>query len=242
MAVETKRRGQRVSVARAPRKQAPTRAPVKAVKPAKKATQAAVRRKAAAAKAKVADKASATAKAAGAVGDTRGHGRLSHQQRTLRDSAILARLNAGASTKAVAAEFEVDQRTVRRARAEFVAMPSVLELSPSDVLVEMGRSYRRLIGDFEAMAFAHAASNPSVALGAKKAAAESMRAYVVMLTEVGLLPENLELFRAESVLRGLADKMVETMELVVAGELTAEEAAAVFRSMTGSTPRLQAVA
>lgn len=244
MAAETKRARQGVSPARAPRKAAAKRAAAKPAAKPKKPTQAVVRRKAAASKTRVANRAAKQAKAAGAVGDTRGRGKLSHQQRALRDSAILARLNAGASTKDVAAEFEVTQRTVQRAQAEFESMPSVLNLSPSDVLVEMGRSYRRLIGDFEAMAFVHSTSNPSVALGAKKAAAESMRAYVVMLAEVGLLPENLELFRAESVLRGLADKMVETMELVSAGELSAEEAAVVFRSMTGvgEQPRLKAVA
>jgi polyhydroxyalkanoate synthesis regulator phasin len=54
------------------------------------------------------------------------------------------------------------------------------------------------------------------------------------LAIVGKLPENLELFRAEAVLRRLAEEMVVKMELVDAGELTPGEAAAFFRELVGA--------
>ncbi|MCW3063322.1 MAG: hypothetical protein JWN32_494 [Solirubrobacterales bacterium] len=209
---------------------------------APKRTAAQTRAKGGAAKKRTASKAGAKAKAAGAVGDTRA-GRDGPHRRALRDSAILARVHAGATTKEVAEEFDVTQRTVQRIVTGFSEMPSVLEADARQIIVDVGRWYRRLVADYESMAWAHSATNPNVALGAKKAAAEAMRSYIELLGAIGQLPSDLSLVRAESVLRRIVDEMVDTMARAESGELSMEDAVSFWRALAAPAdrPQLRAV-
>jgi hypothetical protein len=205
--------------------------PAKAKRPSPKA--AAAKRKAATAKR--ASKAAAKAKAKGAVGPNG-----SRKQRALRNTAIIARLEGGATSEEVAAEFGIAPRTVRLVRETSDRWPSPLDAEPMAVLEGIAKDYRRAIEDFLAMAHKHEESSPSVAVAALKGALTARERYVELLSAVGKLPENLELFRAESVLRQLADEMVEAMEKVEAGEMSAGDAADLFRQMTTPQARIAA--
>jgi predicted transcriptional regulator len=178
------------------------------------------------------ERAVAVAKAKGAVGRN-----VTIMQRQLRDSAIVARATAGWSTAMIAEEFEITDRQVRRVLADERKMPSGLDDAPIEILEDMLRSYRGSIADFQAMAYEYRESHPNVALGAKRAADDARDRYAHLLTVAGKLPENLELFRAESVLRRLADEMIETMERVEVGEMTAGEAGDFFRSLVSAGSR-----
>jgi hypothetical protein len=215
---------------------APRKAPAKRAAPRKAARKVAARTggsKAAAAKAVE------RAKDAGALGPGG-----SNAQRHLRDGAIVVSLAAGRTQAEVASEFAVSERTVRLAKERAAKAPSLLDEVPMAIVEEMLRSMRRLIADFYVMAYRHADANPSVAVAALKGAHATQERLLELLTGLGKLPEDMELFRAESELRAVADRMLETMELVVAGELTVEDAGEVFRLMTQQSPgrpRLQAV-
>lgn len=190
--------------------------------------------------AKGAEKAVAKAKAKGAVGPGG-----PAPQRALRNTAVVARLEGGASVKTVAAEFVLSERSVRLIREQSKSWTKPLEEEPMGIIENVVRDYRRSIEDFLAMAYRNEDANPAVAVAALKGALACRERYVELLSAVGKLPENLELFRAESVLRRLADRMLETMALVEAGELSAADAAEVFRQITeapGEQPALRAVA
>jgi hypothetical protein len=175
------------------------------------------------------ERAVAVAKAKGAVGRN-----VTIMQRQLRDSAIVARATAGWSTAMIAAEFEITDRQVRRVLADERKMPSGLDDAPIEILEDLLRAYRGSIADFQAMAYEYRESHPNVALGAMRAADDARDRYAHLLAVAGKLPENLELFRAESVLRRLADEMVETMERVEVGEMSAGEAGDFFGSLVGA--------
>jgi hypothetical protein len=161
----------------------------------------------------------------------------------MRDSAIFAMLAAGSTQKAVAAEFGVSLRTVQAVVAAQRAAPSMLDEVPMQIVEDFIRSMRGRIADFHVMAYRHADANPSVAVAALKGAQATQERLLELLTCMGKLPEKLELFRAESELRRLADQMLETMELLQAGDITAGDAADVFRQITEppGRPRLQGV-
>jgi len=173
-----------------------------------------------------AEKAAATAKAKGATG-----GKLSVMARQLRDTAIRARDAAGWTSPMIADEFEITDRQVRRVLADGKKMPSGIDDAPMEILEDLLRGFRGSIASFEAMAFDYRESHPNVALGAKRAADDARDRYAQLLSVVGKLPDNLELFRAESVLRGIAKEMGELMPKLEAGEITATEASAFFRSL-----------
>jgi len=166
------------------------------------------------------------AKAAGAVGPNG-----SDAQRALRDTAIIACLESGESVEAVAKDFGISVRSVKAIRTKRSELPSPLNAMPMDILEGLVKEFRQSIADFNRMAHAHAATNPAVAVGAMKGALVARERYLELLSIVGKLPSNLELFQAESVLRRLADELRETMEKVERGEMTVVEAAAFFRSL-----------
>lgn len=193
--------------------------------------------KAKAAVSKRADREAAKAKAAGAIG--RG---LDRHRRALRDTAIMARVWEERPVKSIATEFGVSVRTVESVKDDWSKRGKQLDKEPMELVEWLTSMHFRQFGDLTAMAEATATLNPSVSLGAKKAAGDALLRYTEMLSLVGKLPENLELFRAETVLRRLADEMVTTMERVQAGEITPAEAADVFRSMTTPTAPTRLVA
>jgi hypothetical protein len=176
--------------------------------------------------AKRAKTAAQRAKAAGALGPNG-----TDAQRALRDSAVIARLDAGGSTKDVGSEFRLSARTVLDIRKKRTKAASPLDAIPMDILEGLAKDYRSQVADFEAMAWRHADLNPNVAIGAMKGALVARERFVELLNVVGKLPDNLELFRAEMVLRRLADEMIETMERVESGEITPADAAAFFRAL-----------
>lgn len=151
----------------------------------------------------------------------------------------MARLAEGRTHKAVAEEWGLSNRAVGQVAERWNESAKSLDAAPLEIVEWLAKMELRSIADLEAMAAANADRNPNVALGAKRAAGEARSRYTELMSAVGKLPENLELFRAESVLRGIADEMVETMELLVGGEITAEQAQDAFRRATGTAAGLQ---
>jgi hypothetical protein len=174
-----------------------------------------------------AQKAVAKAKASGARGR-----KVTARQRMLRDAAILTCSEAGWSAPEIAAEFELTDRQVRRILNDVRDRPSSLDAEPMQILDGLLRGYRDAIVDLELMAVLYRDDAPSAAIKARVASVETREKFASLLSAVGKLPENLELFRAQSVLEQIADRMVETMELVQAGELEVAEAVEVFREAT----------
>jgi hypothetical protein len=183
----------------------------------------------------------AGAKAAAAVERAKKAGALgpngTDAQRAIRDAAIMAGLTAGHTQAEVAAELGVSVRTVQAVKASADKRPSLLEQVPMDILRELLASSRERIASFEAMAHAHAASNPSVAVAAKKGAMQAEERLVELLAALGKLPGNLETFRAESVLRQVADEMLDVMSGLKDGEVTVEEAHARWLAIVADSER-----
>ncbi len=199
-----------------------TRAPKRTAKTPTKTRKARVPRTAS----EAAEKAAAKAKANAATGRN-----VTIMQRQLRDTAIRARDAAGWASLMIADEFGITDRQVRRVLAGGAKLPSGIDDAPMEILEDLLRGFRGSIASFEAMAFDYRESHPNVALGAKRAADDARDRYAHLLSVTGKLPNNLELFRAESVLRRLADEMIDAMVKVEQGEMSGADAGAFFRSL-----------
>lgn len=92
---------------------------------------------------RAADNAVAQAKSVGAVGP---YG--SDVQRSLRDSAIIARASTGTPHQEIADEFGIATRTVRSVLKRAKAAPSPLDQRPMELVEALARGYGRLIADF----------------------------------------------------------------------------------------------
>jgi hypothetical protein len=187
---------------------------------------------------KVADRAAAAAKAGGALGKS-DRGELDRHQRALRDTAIMARVAEGRTSKAIGEEFGISERSVESVKAKWREGVAPLDRPPMEVLEWLAEVHLRQFGDLSAQAAACAGRNESVSLGAKKAAGDALARYTDLLCAVGLLPENLGLFRSERALRRLADEMLLVMERVEAGDMDAAEAGAFFTSLVSDAPAAQ---
>lgn len=180
---------------------------------------------------KQADKAAEQAKEAGAVG-----GRLPSAKKQLRDSMIVARVAQGLKYEVIAEEAGVTTRTVETVVAE-AKKQSPLDATPMKLLEDLAVGIKLSIGDYEAMALAWYDTNQSAALGAKKAADEARARLATLMADIGKLPSNLELFRSEMEMRGIAQAMRQQMEAVVKGDSSVEEAVEFFRTVVGDRGR-----
>lgn len=170
------------------------------------------------------------AKTKGAVGPNG-----TDSQRAIRDGAIIASLAAGHTQAEVAAELGVTTRTVQRVKASATKRPSILEKLPMQIVERLLASACERIADFSAMAYHHADSNPNAAIGAMKGAAQAEERLIELLLALGVLPDNLQLFRAESVLNAMAERMGEVMAQLNRGEITIEQAVDAFKKLTEET-------
>ena len=107
------------------------------------------------------------------------------------------------STAAIAAEFDITQRTVQRAVKDFEAAPSPVDERPMQIVENTLRTYRRMRSDFEALAARYEITNPQAAIGAKRQARETLHDYLELLFDLGKLPD-LDRVRAEGELYRLA--------------------------------------
>ena len=183
----------------------------------------------------VADRAAATAKAGGALGKG-DRGELDRHQRALRDTAIMARVAEGRTSAAIGEEFGISARSVEAVKAKWREGVPPLDRPPMEVVEWLAEMHLRQFGDLSAQAAACAGRNESVSLGAKKAAGDALARYTELMCAVGLLPENLSLFRSERALRRLADELLDVMERVEAGDMNAADAGAFFKSLVTDTP------
>lgn len=196
------------------------------------------RSKAAVTRAGKAKKAAATRAAARAPRGGADHGKMTRHEKALRDSAIIAAVHAGQSTKQIALEFGIAPRSVQRVVEEFSIAVSPLDRQPMQLVDEIVRIYRRQIADFAKVAAAMSERNPSVSLGAMKAAADALERYTALLARVGKLPANLEVFRGESEMRQISRLMVDAVRRVEDGEMSAFELGEYFDALVRPTSAL----
>lgn len=163
---------------------------------------------------------------------------MTRHEKALRDSAIIAAVHAGQSTKQIALEFGIAPRSVQRVVEEFSIAVSPLDRQPMQLVDEIVRIYRRQIADFAKVAAAMSERNPSVSLGAMKAAADALERYTALLARVGKLPANLEVFRGESEMRQISRLMVDAVRRVEDGEMSAFELGEYFDALVRPTSAL----
>ena len=168
---------------------------------------------------RAADQTAARAKRAGATGP---HG--SDRMRSIRDSAIIARVGCGVPHREVAQEFRRqrshDQRRDRACPEGTVA--AWIARGWSWWKEQLLAFHRRIITDLLALANAHKTSNAPVALGALKAAGVAADRYDGLLEATGKLP-SLDLVRSEADLMRLGDLILSKLRDLVAGEVTGAE-------------------
>lgn len=183
------------------------------------------------------------ARAAAAVKRAKDAGALgpggTQAQRALRDAAIMAGLIAERTQAEVASELGISARTVREVKARAGKRPSILKKLPMDIVEELLAALREDIASFQAMAYAHADANPSVAVAAKKGAMQARERLIEMLLALNVLPQNLSIFRSESIVRQIATEMVSTMGKAERGEITIQEAHAHFLSVIDADKQRQ---
>lgn len=158
----------------------------------------------------------------------RGYGRadrgeLTPGQKALRDAAVVAAVHVGESKRDVAREFGITPRSVNRILEDYGAMRSPLENVPMETIEGLLRMHEAQIRKFAAVAVDTLDRAPSVAVAALRGQSDAIEKLTSLLSAVGHLPENLELFRTESDLRRVAFAMLEAIKLVEAGDLTVDE-------------------
>jgi len=204
------------------------RAKTKATARAKAAEKAPGQKRKAAAAAREAKKRVDEADARGA--------RLTAGKQALRDSLIVARRAQDWTWEMIAVEAGVSVRQAQKVFKDAKGLRSPLDDSPMKVLEDLATGFKLSIGDFEAMAFANAETNPSVALGAKRAADEARTRYMELQQRVGNLPRNLRVFRSEARLRSIATEMFDVLTELRAGKITADEAFEHFQEIAFGKP------
>lgn len=137
---------------------------------------------------------------------------LSRAEERLRNGAIRARAAQGRSAAVIGEEFGVSKRTVERVLNSPEPVESPLGKSPMKLVKELADGFQRDIGDFEAMAAAHAPTNPSVSLGSKKAAHEARKDLAWLMQQLGRLPVDLSQMRTALDAHQIGTAMVEAIE------------------------------
>jgi hypothetical protein len=165
-------------------------------------------------------KATAEAKAKGAVG--RGG---SLNQRVLRNSAIVASAWAGVPQKRIAQEFGITDRMVRMVLADYEAQPSGLDHRPMEIVEDLSRLYRSTYRDFFALAARYEESNPTAAVGARRQARDTLADWITLLAAIGKLPTDLEVLATQADLLRLGDLILQYVDAVEQGERTPAELA-----------------
>lgn len=175
----------------------------------------------------VAREAVAKAKAAGAKGSA-DHGKMSPALKALRDSAIIASLHAGMEVREVGREFGITPRSVQRIWAAFKLRPTALDDRPMEIVERVLRTYEQQMRDYARVAHESFERQPAVAISALHRGAEAHERYLLLLSDVGKLPSNLELFRSEMEMRRVGEQMVDALDRLEREEITTADVREVF--------------
>jgi len=149
-------------------------------------------------------------------------------RKTLRDAAIVALVHAGEPRKDVAKKYGLTPRTVERILTEYAQRPSAVGSLPMAILERAIRDYEAQMAMFRAVAEDTVDRAPAVCVGALKGYADAQERYLRLLTDVGKLPDNLELFRQEADMRRIAERTAEALAAAERGEVTVSEVIEVF--------------
>jgi hypothetical protein len=161
----------------------------------------------------------------------RGRKPLNAAELALRNAAIIAALHAGDEQKDVAKKYGLTTRSVERLKASFQLRPTALERRPMEIIERVLRTYEQQMESFAAMALDCRERAPAVAIAAMKGGADALERYTALLADVGKLPDNLELFRAESEMLQTGRRMAEALAKVANGEMSAIEALELFDAL-----------
>lgn len=176
-----------------------------------------------------AERAAQAAKAKGATGRQDRSGPGAAMRVILRNQAIVAGHHIGRSNAELAREWKVTAGTVQRIVKHASKRRSVLDDAPMEIVERALGEYEAQIEAWSALASAAADSgNLPAAVGAMRGHADAFERYVSTLAELGKLPDNLELFRAQEELERIMRRIAELLEKLVQGELVPAEVQAEF--------------
>lgn len=135
--------------------------------------------------------------------------RLNAAQQSIRDSWIMARIAQGWTWEEAAKEAGIAVKTAKEAvRRRKQVLPNLLEQDPVKIVEEVIQAFQSDAGDFEKMAAAYAESNPSAAIGAKKAAQDARWRMMVLMQSLGILPRQLGTLRHLVEIRGVVGVVI----------------------------------
>lgn len=134
-------------------------------------------------------------------------------QQALRDTMMLQRKAQGWTIEEIAKEAGLSVSGAKKAlRKKKEAMPPTLGRDPLEIVAELVEAYDADIGDLERMAAAYAERQPSVAVGAKKAAGSMRWQKTILLQATGQLPRELGTLRVVAEARVVAAVLYDSVE------------------------------
>lgn len=149
--------------------------------------------------------------------------RLTAVAKVTRDAAIMAALHASEDVKVVAARYSITPRQVQRIYAEFKMRRSTLDARPMQIIERAIATYEQQMEVALALAAATADEQPNIAIAAVKTHTTLLERYLQLLSDVGKLPDNLEVFRMESEMLRIGQTMVDKLHELEQGLITASE-------------------
>lgn len=157
--------------------------------------------------------------------------RLTMAQQHLRDSAVLACLEAGWTQQQTADELGCTTRTVLNARKRMEQQRSPLDARPVEWIEQRMRGMLRSIRDYRAVAYAAMEEHPSAAIGAMKAADALEARLDDMLIQLGKIPEDLSVLASQAEMERVQQAMVDCMSQLVAGKIKPTQAQRFFEQL-----------
>jgi Ribonuclease G/E len=148
---------------------------------------------------------------------------MSVARRALRDSAIIAAAHAGEKTRDIARDHDLSVAQVNAILRRFNAAPTPLDSAPMEILERALRVYRQQMRDFAHMAADTLDRAPAVAVAAQKGFADAFERYMLLLSQLGKLPDNLELFKREQEMHRFVEQLEERVHMAMAGDIELSE-------------------
>lgn len=169
----------------------------------------------------------ARAKKAGATG-----GRLTAAKTALRNALIVQRATVDRwPWPMIAEEAGVSEKQCRRVVEDAGSAPSPLDVTQSDLIEEWATGYRQSITTLTVLAAN--ADNTAAAVGAIKAANDARDKLIALLQAIGHIDHDLGTLKVQRDVEQIARRMLDAVEGLIAGELTAEGVRDVFFELAG---------
>jgi hypothetical protein len=121
-------------------------------------------------------------------------------------------LHAGEKVNDVARRYEFSPGQVSKIAATFEAQPAGLTDEPTTIIARIVRRYELQIARFTASAEETIESHPAVTVAAMRGELDALDRYRDVLSAVGQLPENLQVFKSIAEVEQLGKRMLEALK------------------------------